>query len=264
MQKAKQKPVQVVKKPLLYGDWHGKDALRMGRKLMPSMLVVTFLYFVLSLMLSFDSLALRILSNAMVVLAAMYYLYANGMGRGESDAANAEIAYERRKEGKPLADEANGFHPLKGYFAAFIAALPFFVIAVVYAVLARPSLFEVGGMPNWIQGFMRQTEFGDALRYYEADGGLSVYSIFRIIARALVMPFINVGTALGTEAELITERLAPLWVLVAPFGYGVGYAQGERLRTRIHTGIAASQRKRQRKQKRERRERARKQPEQLI
>ena len=266
MQKAKQKPVRVVKKPLLYGNWHGKDALRQGRKLIPGMLVVIFLYFVLSLMLNFDALWLRIGSNVIVVLAAVYYMYSNGIQRGESDAATAEITYQRRKEGRPLAeaDEQAGYHPLKGYFAAFIGALPLLVIAIAFAILTKPAVYEVGGMPSWVQAFMRQTEFGDALRYYETGASIGAYEIFRIVGRAISMPFINVGTALGPAIELLFERLSPLWVLIAPLGYGIGYSQGEALRARIHTGIAINARKRQRRQKRERRERARKEPEQLV
>lgn len=266
MQKAKRKPVQVVKKPLLYGNWYGKEAFRLGRRLIPSMLVVVFLYFILSLMLNFDALWLRIASSVLVVLAGFYYLYSNGIQRGESDAAVAEITYERRQEGRPMTkdEEENGYHPLKGFFAAFLGVSPLLLIALVFAFLAKPTLYTVGGLPSWIEAFMRQTEFGDALRYYQTQGGLSAFAVFRIVARAICMPFISVGTALGAEAELWAERLSPLWVLVAPLGYGVGYYRGEEMRARIHTGIAASARKRKRQQRRERRERTRKEPEQLI
>ena len=266
MQSKKQKPVQIVKKPLLHGGWHGKSARKIGLKLIPSILVVALLYFVLSLMLNFDALWLRVVANMGLVVAAGAYLYNMGMQRGESDAANGEIAFERRKIDKPLPadDEEACYHPLKGYCAALIGALPFMIVTLIYAFTAQPSLFQLGGMPSWVQSFMRQTEFGDALRYYEADGGITAYSIFRIVARALVMPFVSVGSSLSPAAALWVERLAPLWVLIAPMGYGLGYAQGERLRTRIHTGIAASQRRQKRRQQRERRQRTRKEPEQLI
>ncbi len=266
MQKNKKKTAQIVAKPLLYGNWHGKQARKLGVKLMLNIFLATLLYFALCIMLNFNALWLCVISNAVVVFVVGYYLYNQGMQRGEAEAANAEIAYERREQGKPLAaeEEAAGYHPLKGHYIAVIASLPFVAVTLAYALTVQPVLYTPGGMPSWVQAFMRQTEFGDALGYYQTGSGITAYIILRIVARAMVMPFVSVGSQLGATASLWVERLAPLWVLVAPLGYGLGYARGESLRARVHTGIVASQRRMKRKQQRERRERARKEPEQLI
>ena len=42
---------------------------------------------------------------------------------------------------------------------------------------------------------------------------------------------------MGNDAALLAERLSPLFVLLAPLGYGVGYTQGKALRDKINTGI---------------------------
>ena len=112
---------------------------------------------------------------------------------------------------------------------------------------------------------MRQSEFADALSYYNRSAGLGVMDILRVIDRAMMMPFINVFSSLGNEASLLAERLSPLFVLIAPLGYGLGYAQGKRLRDRINTGIKMGDDKKKRRERKARRQRQRsKSPERLI
>ncbi|MBE0600312.1 MAG: hypothetical protein IH607_00885 [Firmicutes bacterium] len=89
-------------------------------------------------------------------------------------------------------------------------------------------------------------------------------SIFRIVVRAITMPFINVSLLLGQQGVLWAERLAPLWIILAPLGYGLGYLQGPKLRVKVNTGIAIGMRNKRRKQRKERRARTDKKPEQLV
>ena len=72
---------------------------------------------------------------------------------------------------------------------------------------------------------MRQSEFGDALRYYENVGSLGAMDILRVIDRAMVMPLVNVFSYVSNDAALLGERLSPLFVLLAPLGYGLGYTR---------------------------------------
>ena len=71
--------------------------------------------------------------------------------------------------------------------------------------------------------------------------------------------------AVGTDAMLLAERLSPLIVLLPAAAYGTGYLQGQKERTRIHTGIAENRKSRARKEKRARKARMNrpKGPEQL-
>ena len=48
---------------------------------------------------------------------------------------------------------------------------------------------------------------------------------------------VNVFSYTGNDAALLAERLSPLFVLLAPLGYGLGYTQGRKLRDKINTGI---------------------------
>ena len=110
-----------------------------------------------------------------------------------------------------------------------------------------------------------QTHVSEALAYYGAQETSMFMPILRIIVRALTMPFINVSLLLGTNGVLWAERLTPLWVLIAPLAYGIGYLQGPKLRIKINTGIQAGIRKKKRKERKARKARAsQKGPEQLI
>ena len=263
----KQKKVQEVIKPSLTGSWHGRDAWKQGCKLMLNILFVSVIYLILSLLLSFDSLVLRIISSLILVGAAGAYLYYSGMNVGQSDAAYGEIMYQRQLEGKPvaLAEQERCFHPLKGFFAALVGALPFMLIALVFALLTQPTTYALGVLPGWLTAYTRQSSMGDALAYYQMREGVTALSVLRIVVRSMVMPFINVAVKLGDTPTLWAERLAPLWVLVAPLGYGFGYGQGLKVRAKINTGILIGDQKKKRRERKERRARAQKNtPERLI
>ena len=270
MQSAKgkpQKPVTLVKKPILKGSWHGKDAWKLALKRMLSVLAVTLIYLIAGMLLSFESLWGRLLSCLAVAGLAIYYQYYQGMTRGENDAAFAEIMYNRQESGRTVTadDRARCFHPGKGMFAALVGAVPFVAFTIVYAVIARPITYTLGVLPSWTEALMRQSEFGDALRYYENVGTLGVMDILRVIDRALIMPFVNVFSYVGNDAALLAERLSPLFVLLAPLGYGVGYTQGKAMRDKINTGIKMGDDRKKRRERKARRQRQRsKSPERLI
>ena len=69
----------------------------------------------------------------------------------------------------------------------------------------------------------------------------------------------------GNDAALLAERLSPLFVLLAPLGYGLGYTQGRKLRDKINTGIKMGDDRKKRRERKARKQRQRsKSPERLI
>lgn len=270
--KGKQKqPIEIVRKPIIPGSWHGRDAWRMAAKRMLSVVATTAIYLFGSILLSFDNLWGRILMAFTVVCGVAYYQYMNGMAQGEGDVAYGEIIYGRRQNGGnvPAQECERSFHPFKGFFAALVGAAPFVVFAAVFACLAQPVTYSLGVLPAWTEGMMTQTEFATALGHYNVQSSMGVLGIMRVIDRAMIMPFVNVTTALGNDAVLLTERLSPLLVLISPLGYAFGYARGQHLRDRVNTGIKmGDDRKKKReakaRRKRQRQQRATKGPEQLV
>lgn len=260
-------PVQPVHRPVVTGSWHGKDAVKLGRKVMLSLLIASVLYLVLGSLLSFGSVAVRCVFCVLLVSAAFFSFFSQGQASGQADAAFSEIMFARQTEGNPVdaMDRERCFHPAKGFFAACLGAVPFVLVALVFACLTKPVEYSLGVLPGWLQGLSRQSEFGDALRYYTNQPGMGAMEIARILVRGMVMPFVNVAVSLDNSAVLWVERLSPLLVLIAPLGFGFGYRDGLRIRMRINTGIAIGDEAKRRKERRERKRRQRSDaPQRLI
>ncbi len=269
MQKARKEPKQVqeVHKPVLLGSWHGRDTVKLGYGVFLSLLVVTVIYLLLGVFLNTGNLFWQGLICAVAVFLAVWHMYSRGLGKGQSDAAFAEIRYQWLQENKPMdgADRDRCYHPAKGFFAALLGAAPFFLLTITFAVLTRPAEYRLGTLPGWLRELSWQSEIGDALRYYETGVGMGAMDILRVVARALVMPFVNVAVQMGDAALLWVERLSPLLVLIAPLGFGFGYKAGLRARAKINTSIAIGEAKKKRKEHKERKRRARSDsPQRLI
>jgi hypothetical protein len=248
------KPVQEVKKPFLTGSWYGKDVWKKSRAVLLGVLLVSFLYLILSLLLSFDSLILRIIFGASMVALAVLYYYYQGSSAGQGDTTFAEIMYQRDAEGQIVsdADRARCYHPMKGYFTALLGAAPYVLITLIFALLTVKEHYTLGTLPSWLTAYTRESGIGDALAYYAQRDGVTALVVLKVIVRCMTMPFINVAVKLGADAVLWCERLSPLWVLLAPLGYGLGYRQGPKIRNKINTGIAIGVQRKLRREKRDR------------
>jgi len=237
MQKKAQKTVEVVRKPILYGSWHGKDARKMALKRALSFLGITLVYVIAGTFFGFESMWMRVAASAMIVVALSWYQYATGAAKGEKDASYGEIIHMRKAEGHAVETDRS-FHPAKGFFAVLAGCAPFWLFALVFAFLTQEVTYRLGTLPVWTDSMMRQSEFGTALAYYNQQPGLGVIGVMRVIDRAMVLPFVNVTTLLGSKATLLVERLSPILIMITPIWYGIGYAQGLNLRAKVNTGWA--------------------------
>ena len=104
----------VVSKPFLTGNpvdtTTGKSALL----IFGSLLVVAVLYLIVCSMMMFDSLALRIVVNGLVVFLTLAVFYSSGMSQGSVAVNNGEIMHHRRETGAQILPEelARSYHPL--------------------------------------------------------------------------------------------------------------------------------------------------------
>ena len=261
------KPVELVHKPIITGSWHGRDAWKLALKRALAFVGITLLYLITGALLSFESLWMRAVMAVMIIAAVVYYQYAAGLTKGQSDAAYGEIIHARRENGYTVPEEEaeRSFHRFKGYFATLMGCLPFLLVAAVFACITGPVSYTLGVLPTWTESMLQQTEFGAGLAYYSAQPGMSAISVIRIFDRAMIMPFVNVAAGIGADAVLLAERLSPLLLLIAPMGYGFGYAQGLAYRVKINTGIKLGDAKKKRRERKARRQRQQsKTPERLI
>ena len=263
----KSKQPEVVVKPILTGSWNSKEAYQMAPKRTLSILLISVVYVFFSVMAGFNNSVLQLIMSVATIGIVVFYQYTKGMEKGEKDAAYSEILYERKQEGRAVSpeDEKRCFHPLRGAYATFLGAIPFIIICVIYAFMAKRWSYQLGVLPGWMDTMLAHNEIGDALSYYQVTRSINAEDIFRIIVRCLTMPFINIGNVFGKQAVLWVERLSALFVLVGPMGFGIGYSRGHALRTRINTGIMQGVEKKKRKERKARRQRQRSSsPERLI
>lgn len=264
---AKKEPQPRVTLPYLTGSYHGKDAWRLAGKRLLSIVEVSLLYFLGSLLTSFNSLAGRLIPALLIVGVTVYYQITRGAAQGASDVAYGETLYRRRAEGKEGGDDDQDrcYHPLKGFFAALVGALPFLVLTVVFALLTGPVVYQLGALPSWTEELLVQSEFGNALRYYGQGAPVTVVEILRVAVRAIAMPMIGVASWIGKDATLVAERLSPLFILLAPLSYGCGYLLGPDQRARVNGSIQQGVARKKRKEVKERKRRqTSKTPERLI
>lgn len=263
--KGKQKtPIEIVRKPIIRGSWHGKDANRIAFKRFLSVLATTAIYLFGSILLSFDAMWGRILTALCLVSGITYYQYMTGLTQGENDAAFGEIIYGRRESGRtvPASESERSFHPMKGYYAALVGSTPFVLFAIVYAFMAKPIYYSIGMLPSWTESLMSQTEFATGLNYYLVGGTLGVEGFMRILDRAMIMPFINIASGIDMNTVLLAERLSPLLVLISPMGYAWGYSRGQDLRDRVNTGIKMGDDRKKKREAKARKKRQRQQQQQ--
>lgn len=260
---AKQK-TQAIHKPYLKGRWASLLAAKRGGKIAAFVLMSAIVFFFLGQLMALDILWLRLLINLLVLLFLGTLYYADGARAGEGDTAFAEIALTRQQEGKtlPAKDLVRCFHPDKGFFTAFIGVLPFVLICLIYAFMAKPSVYSLGALPGWLEGYEKRADIGLALAYYHEHAPFGLADGLRVAVRLLVFPFVNLVGADNAQAILWVDRLSPLLVMLAPMAYGLGYRRGEHLRALVHGGIAQSQRRRVRQK--ERQKKAARQPRQLL
>ena len=260
----KQNPT-LVYKPYLKGRAVSLLAARRGLRILAYLLVFVLVYLFIGQALMFDSLILRLLLNIAALLGFAGLLFNDGAKMGLDDVSFAEIALQRKESGKEVSDAEldRCFHPMKGFFTAAVGVLPIFLLALIFAFLTKEVTYSLGGLPNWLQGFERRADVGQALAYYHEPGHFGLVDTLRVIIRLCIFPFINIAGTESARTLLLLERLSPLLVLVLPGAFGLGYMQGHMLRARVHGAIKSDTRRRVQRERKERKRR-RQEPNQLV
>lgn len=261
--KTKKKP-KIVKKPFLTGSPVDGTTAKAALTFFGGMLLMLLAYLLLCSMMLWDSLFLRIVTNGLVMVAVYALFFLSGMSKGATAVNSGEIMYQRKAEGKPVdaGDLKTCYHPLKGFVTGLLGSLPFFLCALVLAVIAQQQFYGLSALPNWLEPYTRRSDIGNALAYYSVTDPMGVESVLRLIVRAMMMPLVSIVGTSDSAALLTLERLSPLVALIPAVFHGIGYTRGVQARTQVHSSIAAANRKYKRKEKKKQQRRARG-PEQL-
>lgn len=258
------------KTQLPYATHWGRTILFPALKLFAYPLLMTLVSLILSPVLMSSWPWLRIGSNAMLVALMILLLGYNGVYRGEKDTQGSEHLLSLREAGKePSKQElAAGFHPLKGILPALLGVAPWFLLAVLLALLARPYVYQLQDLPSYLKAYLGVPDTGAALAYYDEKAVTSVADILRVLVRLVIMPYVNMAGTLTDAKSLLMDRIAPLLVLILPSSYAIGYQLGpwmhQRTLSRNEAAKKAHRKKVARNQRKAKAQRERKKPEQLI
>ena len=259
MTMAKKKPVKVFTKPYLNGGIFDENSLKNILKFF-GMLVMFFLVgLIVSLMSGFGgSQVISVIFNTLVILLLLYISMTQGMRLGTEAVARGEILYQRKEKGEEMTENERklSFHPAKGFIIGLLGSLPFLILAVVYACMARRVITSIGMLPSVANNMIHRSEIGDPLTptYTELPASDAV-DIMRPIVRACLMPVYQMADTDDKSLLLTLDRLSPLMILFPGIMYGIGYLLGKNERTRVHTRIEENRRLRKRRENRERRDR---------
>lgn len=264
MQQKKKKTIKPVKKPFLQGKPVDGSTAAAAIKFFFSLFGMALVNVLLGSMVSWSIQWLNILFNGALLLVIYGVYYQNGANRGVAAVNQGEILWQRRENGHQVDQKEQSlcFHPMKGFLIGLLGLLPALVCGLMLALVAQKQYTGLGALPSWIASLQRQTETAGALAIYQTEQAMSMESTLRVIVRLLVMPYVNMVGANNRDALLLLERICILPLLMPAISYGVGYLQGIRLRTQVHTDIALGKRKRAKKEKKRRQARS-KEPEQL-
>ena len=256
--KNNKKGPQPVYKPYLRGRAFSKTAVKRCWRILGYTLIFTVLYVIVGSVLAFDNTALRVICNGVILLMVMGLMYNDGARMGESDTAFAEIAMNRKNEGKnvPGSELDRCFHPLKGFVTAACGAAPVFIIALIYAFMAQKQTYSLGVLPSWVSAYEEHADIGAALAYYHQTSAVQLAEVLRVAVRLLLFPFVNIAGANNADALLLVDRLSPLLCLLTPACYGLGYLRGPQLRALVHGNIRQNKRKHNAKERKAREQRA--------
>lgn len=264
---AKKQKIEKVSKPYLTGDIIDRTTIPGALKFFLGTVVMTILFLILGVMMSWETKWLNIAVNAFIVLAVYLFFHQIGMGAGTDAVSQGEIMYGRQEKDRPVADWERSmcYHPLKGLVSALIGSIPLVLCSLVLAIIAQRQVSNIGALPSWVSGIEGREEIGAALAFYHETSSMSLESALRLVIRMSTMPFVNMIGAADKDGMLLLERISPVLNLLPAIAYGVGYTSGVGVRASIHTNIALGKRKARRKQAKERRARqqTRRSPEQL-
>lgn len=257
VKKKKNKGMKPVFLPYLRGNVYSKTAISRGIKIMGYMLMFVFIYLLLGGAMTFDNTILRVTANVMLLALGGIVLYGEGANQGETDVGFAEIAQKRLDEGKnvPKSEYNLCFHPLKGALTAAFAALPFFIVCAVFAVIAQKQHYTLGVLPSWVASYDSQSEVSQALAFYNEASPLTLETILRVVVRLINFPYVTMLGINSYDAMYLVDKLSPLLCLTLPACYAIGYLRGPMLRALVHGNIRQNRRKQNKREMRARKER---------
>ncbi len=247
-----------IRKPYLTGSVTDSTTLKSALMFFGSLMGCTLIFLILGgIAAGATSLIGTVMNVMLLLMMAVIYFY-SGMSGGEAAVAQSEVMQRRLDTGREItaAERARCFHPLKGFVKALLGSLPVFLVALVFALIARRQMYIPGALPSWVTGMTSRADILQPLTVYTNSAPLSAESILRIAVRMMIMPWLSFAGLENMDALLTMERCSPILVLVPALCYGFGYMGGVRARAKVHGDIAAGKKAKARKDRAAKRRKA--------
>ncbi len=253
-----QKTVKIVTKQFLRGDATDEHTLKSSLLFLGSLILVFFMCFILSITTAGASGIIRILVSCAIIGMVLIIYFNKGSAHGAEAVTRGEILWQKQEKGQDISDAERKicFHPMKAFLIGLIGTIPLILLAVIFSLMTQVQTTTAGTLPSWMQAYMRRDDVAGSLVAYTQTQGMSLVDILRIIIRVTIMPFINLVGSTNHQTVYLIEKLSPLILLLPACAYGIGYLNGPKLRSKVHTAISENETKRKRREKKERRIRA--------
>lgn len=206
------------------------DVRKMTGKVLSYIAIFAFLSLVLSAVTSGGTIWGMALNILLLICFFLLELMEGGT-RGEHDVTMSRMVEGRLTEKNIQPEEkelASCYGPRKAFIAFGLAVSGFFLAAVVVALAAQPYTYSLQDLPTWMSAYLGRDDVGTALEYYTITDGAAVTDYLRILVRACILPFVNLFSDVQASSYLI-DRLSPLFILILPFSYPLGYLMGPSL-----------------------------------
>ena len=215
------------KKPLRRAQRWGSCVLPMAAKMIVPLIAIIVMGLVFS-GLQAVSQGVRIVMAGVIIAGVLFFLFAEGVGRGSEDAAASRnyvnlAAKDIRLEKK---DDAMCYHPLKALCAMLVAFAVPMLLSVYISATAQAYTYTLQDLPSWLTAtYGAREDVMGPLGAYTADQGLMLHDWLRLIVRLFVMNYVNLFADPMTMSFTI-DKLSPLFMLSYPVAFMIGYLRG--------------------------------------
>lgn len=221
--------------PLRKANHFMKDVTGIALRLLLYAVVTVVLGLLLSVIQGIENDALRLAVAALLSFVVLAVYFMEGISRGTEDAGNSRQIARLEKAGHSITakEDASCYHPLKALVGSLLLFGIPLVLAIVLALNAKDYTYTLQDLPTWVSGsYGTREDVMAPLAAYTHALGTSALDWIRIVVRLFMLVFINLFDNVQTAVGLI-DRLAPLFILLYPAAYVLGYLCGPSQQAKI-------------------------------
>lgn len=168
---------------------------------------------------------------SILIISGMTLLYYNdGINTGVADTEVSRRVEKAEKENQHVMkeDDAACYSILRAVVAAGITfAIPI-ILAVIASLGSKAYTYTLQDLPAWLtQSYGARSDIMAPLGAYLREESMGMSDWVRLAARVFGMVYVNLFPDPLRQSHLIDQTL-PLFFLLYPLGYIVGYLQGPR------------------------------------